>query len=60
MSIPEVLGLLFAVVGTTIAVYQTAVINQGKKRKHELQYLLASINTAVNLNSTIQPLTTQE
>ncbi|WP_057833212.1 hypothetical protein [Colwellia sp. TT2012] len=48
MSIPEILGLLFGVVGTGIAVYQTAVINEGKKRKHELQYLLAGINAAAN------------
>lgn len=48
MSISEILGLLFGVVGTGIAVYQTAVINEGKKRKHELQYLLAGINAAAN------------
>ncbi|WP_076421234.1 hypothetical protein [Colwellia sp. UCD-KL20] len=48
MSIPEILGLLFGVVGTGIAIYQTAVINEGKKRKHELQYLLAGINAAAN------------
>ncbi len=48
MSIPEILGLLFGIVGTGIAVYQTAVINEGKKRKHELQYLLAGINAAAN------------
>lgn len=44
MSISEILGLLFGFIGTGIAVYQTAVINEGKKRKHELQYLLAGIN----------------
>ncbi len=46
MSISEILGLLFGFIGTGIAVYQTAVINEGKKRKHELQYLLAGINAA--------------
>ena len=48
MSTPEILGLIFGVIGTGIAVYQTAVINEGKKRKHELQYLLAGINAAAN------------
>ena len=48
MSISEILGLLFGFVGTGIAIYQTAVINEGKKRKHELQYLLAGINAAAN------------
>ena len=31
MSISEILGLLFGFVGTGIAVYQTAVISEGKK-----------------------------
>ncbi|MEL0649510.1 hypothetical protein V6248_18965 [Pseudoalteromonas agarivorans] len=48
MSTSEILGLLFGFVGTGIAIYQTAVINEGKKRKHELQYLLAGINAAAN------------
>ncbi|MBU2969071.1 hypothetical protein KO527_06900 [Pseudoalteromonas sp. C2R02] len=48
MSIPEILGLIFGVIGTGIAIYQTAVINESKKRKHELQYLLAGINAAAN------------
>jgi len=55
MSISEILGLLFGFVGTGIAVYQTAVISEGKKRKHELQYLLAGINTvAVQKQTTWQ------
>ena len=48
ISATEILGLLFGIVGTGIAIYQTAVINEGKKRKHELQYLLAGINAAAN------------
>ena len=52
MNISEILSLIFGVVGTGIAVYQTAVINEGKKRKHELQYLLAGINAAANQKQT--------
>lgn len=44
MDLGESLGLMVGVVGTSIAIYQWAVINEGKKRKNELQYLLASIN----------------
>lgn len=48
MNTPELLGLLVGIIGTSTAIYQTAVINEGKKRKHELQYLLAGINSAAN------------
>jgi hypothetical protein len=44
MSITEALGLIVGVIGTFIAVYQWAVINESKKRKNELQYILAGIN----------------
>ena len=44
MEFSEILGLVVGIIGTGIAVYQTAVINEGKKRKNELQYLLAGIN----------------
>ncbi|MDH5573422.1 MAG: hypothetical protein OEY89_16790 [Gammaproteobacteria bacterium] len=42
-------GVLVGLIGTGIAIYQWAVINEGKKRKSELQYILAGIN-----NSAIQ------
>ena len=35
---------VFGVFGTSIAIYEWAVINESKKRKGEFQYLLASIN----------------
>ncbi|QSX29385.1 hypothetical protein JYB88_14405 [Shewanella cyperi] len=44
----EIISLLVGVVGTGIAIYQTAVINESRKRKNELQYLLAGINAAAN------------
>lgn len=39
------IGMLVGLIGTGIAIYQWAVINEGKKRKNELQYLLAGINS---------------
>ncbi|MEZ7276172.1 hypothetical protein EXT42_18655 [Pseudoalteromonas sp. CO302Y] len=42
----EVLGLVIGVIGTAIAIYQAAIINESKKRKNELQYLFAGINAA--------------
>lgn len=39
-----IIGLLVGIIGTGIAIYQTAIINESKKRKHELQYILAAIN----------------
>lgn len=42
----EILSFLLGVIGTSIAIYQTAVINESKKRRNELQYLLAGINSA--------------
>lgn len=48
MEVGEILGLVVGIIGTGIAVYQTAVINEGKKRKNELQYLLAGINAVAN------------
>lgn len=44
MEITEIIGLVVGIVGTGIAIYQTAVINESKKRKNELQYLLAGVN----------------
>lgn len=49
VTLSEILGLVVGIIGTVIAVYQTAVINEGKKRKNELQYLLAGINAVANL-----------
>lgn len=40
------IGTLVGIIGTGIAIYQWAVINEGKKRKSELQYILAGINNA--------------
>lgn len=42
----EIISFVVGVIGTGIAIYQTAVINESKKRKNELQYLLAGINAA--------------
>jgi hypothetical protein len=39
-------GTLVGVIGLGISIYQWAVINEGKKRKSELQYILAGINNA--------------
>ncbi|MDQ7057583.1 MAG: hypothetical protein Q9N62_03765 [Ghiorsea sp.] len=32
MNTPELLGLLVGIIGTSTAIYQTAVINEGKKK----------------------------
>jgi hypothetical protein len=44
----EIIGLVVGVIGTAIAIYQAAIINESKKRKNELQYLFAGINAAAN------------
>jgi len=44
----EVIGLVVGIIGTAIAIYQAAIINESKKRKNELQYLFAGINAAAN------------
>lgn len=44
MTVTEILGLIVSFIGISIAVYQAAVINEGKKRKHELQHLLAGVH----------------
>ncbi len=64
----EVISFAVGIIGTGIAVYQTAVINESKKRKNELQYLLAGINAAAvqkqqawqNQISLLQPPNTPE
>lgn len=44
----EIIGLAVGIIGTAIAIYQAAIINESKKRKNELQYLFAGINAAAN------------
>ena len=39
-------GTLVGIIGTGIAIYQWAVLNETNKRKSELQYILAGINNA--------------
>nr|WP_298143598.1 hypothetical protein [uncultured Pseudomonas sp.] len=46
MTAVETIGLLVGVIGTSIAVYQAAIINETKKRKNELQYLFAGIHAS--------------
>ena len=46
MEWSEVLSLGIGILGTAIAIYQAAVIRENKKRKNEIQYLLAGINNA--------------
>lgn len=48
MELTEAISLtvgIIGIIGTCIAIYQWAVINEGKKRKNELQFLLAGINS---------------
>ncbi len=45
MELTETIALVVGIIGTSIAIYQWAVINEAKKRKNELQYLLAGINS---------------
>lgn len=63
-----IISLLVGVIGTAIAIYQAAVIREGKKRKSELQYILAGINNAAlqkqqtwqNQISTLKKLETEQ
>ncbi|MGB0892884.1 MAG: hypothetical protein ACPGUD_00625 [Parashewanella sp.] len=48
MEFSEIVSLAVGIIGTVIAVYQTAVINESKKRKNELQYILAGINAVAS------------
>lgn len=45
MSGVEAISFAVGIIGTGISVYQWAVINESKKRKNELQYLLAAIHS---------------
>jgi hypothetical protein len=38
------ISLFVGIIGTVIAVYQWAVINESKKKRQEMQYIVASIN----------------
>lgn len=44
MDLVSLISLLVGIIGTGIAIYQAAVIREGKKRRSELQYILAGIN----------------
>lgn len=44
MDATSVISLCVGIIGTAIAIYQTAVINESKKRHRELQFLLAGIS----------------
>ena len=47
------IGLIVGIIGTAIAIYQFAVINENKKRKAEMQFLLAGIgNIALSKQQT--------
>lgn len=46
MGLSETLSLLVGIVGTGIAIYQWGVLNEAKKRRQELQYLLAGVSHA--------------
>ncbi len=46
MELTEALSLMVGVIGTAIAIYQSAIIRESKKRKSEIQYILAGINNA--------------
>lgn len=47
----EIAGIIFGLlgsIGSCIAIYQKGVMNESKKRKSELQYILAAINSLAN------------
>ncbi len=44
MDTLSAISLTAGIIGTAIAIYQYAVINESKKRNKELQYLLAGVN----------------
>lgn len=46
MDLSEIISLSVGIIGTAIAIYQVAVIRENKKRKNEIQYILAGINHA--------------
>jgi len=46
-----IVGMLLGLVGTGIALYQWGVLNEAKKRRHELQYLLAGVSNIALMKS---------
>ena len=46
MDLSEIISLSVGIIGTAIAIYQFAVIKENKKRKNEIQHILAGINHA--------------
>jgi len=46
MGLGETISLLVGIIGTGVAIYQWAILNETKKRKRELQYIIAGINNA--------------
>jgi len=42
----ETISLWVGIIGTAIAIYQWAVLNENKKKLSELQYLFAGINSS--------------
>ncbi|WLQ14343.1 hypothetical protein O5O45_00110 [Hahella aquimaris] len=46
MNLSEIISLSVGVIGTAIAIYQFAILRESKKRKNEIQYILAGINNA--------------
>jgi len=43
-DIVQLIISIVGVIGTAVAIYQWAVLNESKKRRHELQFLLAGIH----------------
>lgn len=46
MSLSEIISLSVGIIGTAIAIYQFAIIKENKKRKNEIQHILAGIHHA--------------
>jgi len=44
MDVVTTISLLVGIIGTGIAIYQWAVLNESKKRKKEIQFLLAGVS----------------
>lgn len=46
MDLNDWISFAAGIIGTCIAIWQTATLNESKKRRSELQYLLAGINSS--------------
>ena len=46
MDLNDWISFAVGIIGTGIAIWQTAIINESKKRRGELQFLLAGINSS--------------